>query len=1019
MQTTDYYVLRRPLLAIDAYFAVQQQLAQGHTLVDVMRDVYQNPLCQEGIYYASPGLYAELTHWLAGSSPTEKLLSTLYKYFIRMATRSTPFGLFAGVSVGKWGTETRLTIDRERIQRNVRLDTNYVSQLTGAVDAHPLVRMQLSYSVNATLWPIADTVRFIGYSEQEGQRSYYQNEIHQDAYLSLILKKAQHGQSFQELVELLTNADITPDAATGYIHSLIDNQVLVSELGVNLTGSDPLERLLSQLRALQDVDFLSAPMARIQAWLQAETIPAYGQIDARLRELIATKESNVVQCDTLFPNDQLVLSEAIRSGLVSQLTALTKLNRPAGNALLDTFKRRFFARYENQAVPLLLALDPDVGIGYADNHELPASWLDRLPWGQSGGASNALSVSADAVLRLYAEAARNQQRVVNLTSDDLDALASHHPASALPASAYVLGSFLNETDAKEPLFVLKAMGGPSAANLLGRFAHTTSDLTEALQETLRHEQAAYPDAVLAELVHLPESRTGNVLRRPVLRSYEIPVLTSSTVLEPNQLPLNDLLVSVPHGQQVVLWSKKLQQRVIPRLSTAHHVQASGLAHYRFLYDIQHQADNLRVAWDWGLLKTMPFLPRVQYENVILHRSRWYFTQTDIWSDQRFEAGWLDLKHRYNIPRFVVLAEADNELVLDTDHPASLAILQQAFKKEGQITLFEWLEETIRPLTRSADGQRWCHEFVIPLTTFRHPPVRPSTYSVHTVSASSSAARQFPPGSEWCYVKIYAGAAVLDELLTEKITALLNHLNEKRLFKSWFFIRYADPEKHLRLRFRAERGQETALLGGIGGWANTLMATDKRIHRVQFDTYVPEIERFGPYAIEACENWFSNDSQSVLDILATPTDSQPEWERLRIGCLAVHRLLIAWQFDHPTQLMVVENWRNAFLQEFQADKNFQARLNELFREYKPYLTRPRAEAEPQLINLLTDYQQQAERFFNELSQIPPSLRIISTADLLPHISHLFINRLFADSQRKHELTVYSFLFKLLKQWKAID
>lgn len=981
-----------------------------------MRTVYTNGVCQEGLYYASPPLYAELMHWLTRGGPvSDKLLITLYKYFIRMTTRSTPFGVFSGVAVGRWGSETDWRIEPDGRQRMIRLDANYVSQLFGTLNADTTVRTQLTYSVNSTLWAIADTVRYIGYTEQDGRRVYYQNEVAINPHLHLILEQAQNGRLFSTLVQLLVTSGIEPSEATEYIHALIDNQLLVSELGVNLTGPDPLTGLLNRLQTLQTTGPLMGQISQMQIWLQAQTIPAYNQLATALQDLIGAKDPNIVQCDTLFCADRLVLSQSVRDLLSSQLSALTALNNPVASPQLDAFKRRFFERYENQTVPLLLALDPDSGIGYGEAHELPTPWLDDLPWPSSASARTQ-ALPTDALLMLYTDALRHQQTMIRLTRAQLDELTSNR-AGALPDSAYALGSVLREADSPDLLFVLKAMSGPSAANLLGRFAAATVDLEDDLRQALQQEQQAYPDAVLAELVYLPESRTGNVLRRPNLRAYEIPILTSSTVPLSNQLPLNDLLISVPNGQRVVLSSKKLAKRVIPRLSTAHHVQAGGLVHYRFLYDLQHQEDSLRVAWDWGLLNTMPFLPRVQYEQVILQRARWFIRQRDWNSVQSVEAQrtW---KQQQGLPRFVVLAESDNELVIDTNDPTGWLIIEQTLKKNGQVILFEWLEATAPSMAQSTDGRRWCHEIVIPLCTARSQLLKPLAPPAHRPLNESETPRQFPPGSEWVYVKLYTGAARIDSLLNEKISPLLSQLRQKTLCQSWFFIRYADPEKHLRLRFRAQPGQQRALLDAVSQWTRDLLSEDKRLHRIQYDTYERELERYYPLTIDACEAWFSYDSDTVLTLLAFLHNDPHEWQRLRVACLTVQALLTAWQYDLPAQITIIESWRDSFLKEFEADKPLLTKLNDLFRAYKSFFTIPQVESEPQLVGILTEYERQAGKLYAWLCSLPASPEAITADKLIPHLAHLFINRLFEDSPRKNEVVVYFFLYKLLKQWKAI-
>ncbi|GAB3797138.1 lantibiotic dehydratase [Spirosoma humi] len=1002
----DFFVLRRPLFAIDDYLAIQQRLKNGIPLADVLQAVYTDPLCQEALSYASPAVHALLVDWQDGRlQPTDSFLLTLYKYYIRMTTRSTPFGLFAGISSGTWGAVSDLHA-RPAVRRNVRLDMGLVSQLIGAINALPAVRQQLLYKPNESLWVAGDTLRYIGYTEQDGQRTYYQQAVDTDVNLQQLLDAARPGVSFGQLAKLLHASGADAHDASAYLNALIDNQILCSELSATLTGPDPLAVLISRLSELSETVSLVDRLNQVQHVLDQPDAAAHRQLKSLLEPLVPTTSTSFVQCDAFLSADTNVLSTSVKTLLASSLSNLANRSPPLVQPRLDAFRQRFFARYEHQSVALLTALDPDMGVGYDSQPGVPTPWLDSLPWTASALATQTPAPVSEHLLRLYSEAIRKRQFTITLSLNDLDRVLPVQANRVLPASGYALGQLIRVTDQPDPLFLLKGMGGPSAANLVGRFAHLSPELETRLQQCLEDEQATYPDIRLAELVHLPTARTGNVLRRPILRAYEIPILTQSAVPETRQLPLHDLSISMPTGQQVVLYSKKLNQRVIPRLSTAHNVLSGGLMHYRFLYDLQHQDASLRLGWDWGALSTMPFLPRVQFRSVLLSRARWHVRSEDAGHD--FGADWSSWRLAYGLPRFVLLVEGDNELVLDVDTQTGRTLLRQTLKRDGQATLVEWLDATTESVVRSDDQKRWNHELLIPLRreqpsfTQCQPPVsQPSETSVLT--------RSFAPGTRWIYVKLYAGSACLDELLRENLPVFLADPAHRDLVASWFFIRYVDPENHLRIRFLASQGQEQTLLSAVSSWANQRMTTDSRIRLVQFDTYQREIERFGLATIDACETWFSYDSQTVLTLLAQ-LNGQADWQRLRVGCLVVHQLLTAWQYDPVSQCNLVETWCASFLREFRVDKSFLTDVNTLFRDYKNLLVKPGPDEQP-LAALLTAYQVQATTFYEKLRLADAQ----SPERLISSITHLFLNRLFIDNQRQHELIVYCFLSKLIKQW----
>ena len=70
---------------------------------------------------------------------------------------------------------------------------------------------------------------------------------------------------------------------------------------------------------------------------------------------------------------------------------------------------------------------------------------------------------------------------------------------------------------------LDGVSGPSGARLLGRFCHADPELHQHVAQHVRAEEALQPDAVFAEIVHLPEGRMGNILARPILRGLRDPL----------------------------------------------------------------------------------------------------------------------------------------------------------------------------------------------------------------------------------------------------------------------------------------------------------------------------------------------------------------------------------------------------------------------------------------------------------------------------------------------------------------
>ena len=72
-------------------------------------------------------------------------------------------------------------------------------------------------------------------------------------------------------------------------------------------------------------------------------------------------------------------------------------------------------------------------------------------------------------------------------------------------------------------------------------------------------------------------------------------------------------------------------------------------------------------------------------------------------------------------------------------------------------------------------------------------------------------RKLYPGDKWLYVKIYASSVQCETLLITKIPQLISSLTKQSLIQKWFFIRYADPENHIRLRFLLSDTERIAVI----------------------------------------------------------------------------------------------------------------------------------------------------------------------------------------------------------------
>src|ERR1051326_9554625 len=126
--SSGFFVLRTPLLPFNDFLSLSEGLtchcgnqpamhdqryeADRKMIRTRLQSLVQRPEVQEAIWLASPDLMESLSRWWSDpeSEKGQRLEMAVYRYVARMTSRSTPFGLFAGCSVGRIGEGTRLEI---------------------------------------------------------------------------------------------------------------------------------------------------------------------------------------------------------------------------------------------------------------------------------------------------------------------------------------------------------------------------------------------------------------------------------------------------------------------------------------------------------------------------------------------------------------------------------------------------------------------------------------------------------------------------------------------------------------------------------------------------------------------------------------------------------------------------------------------------------------------------------------------------------------------------------------------
>jgi thiopeptide-type bacteriocin biosynthesis protein len=1080
-RVSDFFALRTPLLPFAEYLhwtrdlraplvwedteALQIGLMEDRERLRAgLRELISRPTIREALYLASPTLDQSLEHWLDDPDSPRGLQAelVLVRYFQRMTHRCTPFGLFAGHAVGRFGAVSAAKLAHPgQNWRCTRLDQGFLNRLVSHLGTSPALRQEQVLRPNSSLYVIGDTLRYTEFElDDNGYRKYKLVCVQQTDYLRSILEHAAAGTTFRELAAALAaEAETTLEEATDFIHELIDAQVLAVDLEPPITGPDPLGRLAGQLRDCAHTRTAGEILANTAEQMRALDAAGTGQSPARyqamLRDLqalpVSVDPARAWMVDLFKPAPEFSLGPLVAQELEHCAALAQRITPALETDSLATLRKTFRERYGDRWVPLATALDAETGIllgqGTQDNPDpLLAGFEGLQPKSTDVGWS---SREVFLFKRLQSVIASGSQEW-SLTDADLSALDAGANASTLPDTIdmTVRLAATSPEAIEQGEFRLQFIGcfGPPGTRLLARFCYGDAQLNEHTQAFLRKEAEYAPEAIFAELVHLPQGRSGNILSRPVLREHELVFLARSGAASDQQIGIADLLLGLV-DDRFVLYSIKHAKQVIPRLTSAlNFTRTLGIS--QFLGALTEQQTRNWLGWSWGKLRQEAFLPRVSRGRVVLARATWRVEKRELdpilqhSGPNRFHSIQQWRRDR-GLPRLGLLKDDDNELLVDFDNVLSIETFLDLIKSRPYCVLEENYPGPDELAARGPDGG-YTHEMVVPLLRIAatprgagaplraaHQPLAPQQpnrpWPIHVPAQHDPPQENLAPGSDWLYFKLYGGEGTADTILTRAIAPALANWRARAVIDSWFFIRYSDPDPHLRLRIH---GQPAILAAEALTGMHEMLAPLLRhgqLWRLELGTYEREINRYGgPENIERAERLFEHDSDAALAIVQACAGDEGAVYRWQLALAGVDRWLRDFGFDLEGRRAFARHARDGYVKEFGADnKTTQGWLSERFRKERKnieLLTLQHVQPSHPIIaaglQALSTRSAAVTPLIQEMHDLHKRKALSCSLENIAHsLIHMFLNRVLRSAQRLQEMVIYEFLARLYDSERA--
>ena len=268
-------------------------------------------------------------------------------------------------------------------------------------------------------------------------------------------------------------------------------------------------------------------------------------------------------------------------------------------------------------------------------------------------------------------------------------------------------------------------------------------------------------------------------------------------------------------------------------------------------------------------------------------------------------------------------------------------------------------------------------------------------------------QSFLIGDEWLYYKIYTGFSTTDTILTHHLHAVITGLLEEGILDKWFFIRYTDPDHHIRLRVHLVNTEQLGKVMLAFQECLRNLWEQNSIWKLQTDTYSRELKRYGATLITEAETIFFHDSHCITAALTVLEEPESENTRWIFGMASIDTFLDTFGYPIHEKRTVMESLREGFFKEFKVDTPTKKGLSAKYREHKNEIAAFMKTETGALKQLLTERNTRlAEPVAAIREKIHHSGKTLN--DLLGSYIHMNMNRLFPSNNRQCEMIIYDLL-----------
>lgn len=1015
------FLLRVPILPLKnrALIPVNPTNEEMYAFI---RSTMAIPVFRAAIFSASPVLFKSLTDCINVQAPVstktlKKLYASTLQYYLRAISRTTPYGLFVGVSLGIIGDKDDIICFNSSLwQPCVELDTTWLSKIIQAIEDSDDADSHILYSFNKNLY-ICGSRLINPHNAYKVYSDSFSKELTSIRYTVLIQKLTSHFKNilftFSDLFDYVVNLypDVSREKVRDIFSELRRKQYVISVLQpplVNTVSLDYLIKALQNCNYTNSNEYFALTDLRDQLFsLSSKPIHSFPEKASLCIDTINTLDNSAkeklqynIKIKPYHNSLSKKTSDSLQKSLEELITFCWGYTKPTA---INKFIFNFLDKYGYyKEVSLLEALDSVVGV--SSKH--------------AGVITDFCARERDPALQkviqsyLLAKVLNTKTNRIDLTASDLQSIFGKNMSSVEPHSfsldilchpicspTSVRFCFSPFVAAQQGLKTVRRFSRIFDANDVNGLKQCTDDIQNSLPA----------DSILVECHESSnQPRIDNLSNGISSCKYSVTIGTNPSS-EMDDLPLSDFFIGVDSNQKIYIVSNSLGKRIVfyfPNMINP--MLQSDISNFLIGISANEELDFIYFIQDIANLP-IPHMPEITYGPFILCREHWTLDiNVQNYTFETFDRVFREKINQLHIPSSIEFGVSDRRMEYDLEDviQRELIFKDALNNKSKQIVLTKGISPDSQ-FVKDELNNRYTSELVFSIysneqSERNNEPETSTSKILETRSPYKKNSRKYSILSPeriinsgvngwWCF-KLYYDSNTINQTISS-LNSWCRHLIAEKKVRQYFFIRYSDPDSHLRIRLQMNDNYNSShIVYDFIAWFDEQM-DQHRVSTYCICPYERDLERYGgPSVYQNVEEVFCTNSILVGDYFSFNTSSNIERDVL-FGLWVISNIFRSCGFTLNEQETILSN---RFSQK--SFRNEYRKQRELF--ISTVATEPVGHFnDPKYVisEKLTAHLESVQKYWMAINELDSRRQLTNSKhDILFSLIHMFCNRLFGNN-----------------------